>query len=95
MKKELTIIVAYDIINDKRRRKIANVMEDYGDRIQYSVFECNLPQSRFEQMKQEISLAIEPKEDKVSFYFLCDACVTKKEYLGTCEIVQEPEVYII
>ena len=34
--------IAYDIVEDKRRNKIAAILGAYGDRVQYSVFECEL-----------------------------------------------------
>lgn len=36
------VVVSYDIKNDKRRRKVMKLMEGYGERVQYSVFECHL-----------------------------------------------------
>jgi len=95
MKKEIFILVAYDIIEDKRRQKVANILEDYGERIQYSVFECWITREYFKIMRDRILEVIEEQEDKVNFYFLCDSCLKKKEYLGRQEIFQEVEVYII
>jgi len=40
------IVVAYDIIDDKRRNRVAKTMEDYGTRVQYSVFECVLEEEK-------------------------------------------------
>ncbi|MEW6376162.1 MAG: CRISPR-associated endonuclease Cas2, partial [Thermodesulfobacteriota bacterium] len=37
-------VVSYDIPDDQRRIKIAKILEDFGDRVQYSVFECLLEQ---------------------------------------------------
>jgi len=36
------VVIAYDITDDKRRRKLAKFLEGYGDRVQYSVFEARL-----------------------------------------------------
>ena len=36
------ILVSYDIPNDKRRLKVMKAVQDYGTRVQYSVFECEL-----------------------------------------------------
>ena len=35
-------VVSYDISDDKRRTKIHNTLKSYGQRVQYSVFECDL-----------------------------------------------------
>jgi len=45
----MLILVSYDIPNDRRRVKIAKTLEDFGDRVQYSVFECDLEQEHFER----------------------------------------------
>jgi len=47
------VMVSYDIANDKRRSKIARTMEDYGTRVQYSVFEVNLKPSQVDKMRAE------------------------------------------
>ena len=36
------IVISYDIPADKRRTKLAQLLENYGQRVQYSVFECLL-----------------------------------------------------
>ena len=38
----MRIVVSYDVSDDRRRRKVAKIMEGYGYRVQYSVFECDL-----------------------------------------------------
>ncbi|MBR8835369.1 MAG: CRISPR-associated endonuclease Cas2 [Stigonema ocellatum SAG 48.90 = DSM 106950] len=39
-------VVAYDVPCDKRRKKISDLLEGYGQRVQYSVFECLLTQNK-------------------------------------------------
>lgn len=43
-------LVSYDITSDRRRRRIANLLENYGKRIQYSVFECYLDEKRYQKL---------------------------------------------
>ena len=95
MKEKNFFLVCYDIIEDKRRQRVANILEDYGERVQYSVFECYLDKEHFEIMKERIKEEIEETEDKVGFYFFCDQCIKKREYLGRQEISQQSEVYIV
>ncbi|MFW6359187.1 MAG: CRISPR-associated endonuclease Cas2, partial [Chroococcales cyanobacterium] len=45
----LLYLVTYDIPCDKRRKKVADLLEGYGQRVQYSVFECVLKRSQYEQ----------------------------------------------
>ena len=49
------VVVAYDIPDDRRRTRVAKVLEDYGDRVQYSVFEMNLDTEwRFTAMQNRL-----------------------------------------
>lgn len=41
-------LIAYDIAEPKRVRRIAEICEDYGTRVQYSLFECWLEEDDFE-----------------------------------------------
>ena len=44
----LFYVVVYDIPNDKRRKKVSDLLEGYGQRVQYSVFECTLTQAKYD-----------------------------------------------
>jgi CRISPR-associated protein Cas2 len=63
-------LVCYDIANDKRLRRVAKVMEAYGTRLQYSVFECPLDELRLEQAKAELRDIINSEQDQVLFVSL-------------------------
>jgi CRISPR-associated protein Cas2 len=51
----MRIVVSYDISDDKRRRKVAKIMEGYGYRVQYSVFECELEPKKLSQLIRRLS----------------------------------------
>ena len=63
-------LVSYDIADPKRLRHVARVAEEYGYRLQYSVFECELDGLRLEKMKADMSEAIHHTEDQVLFITL-------------------------
>ncbi|NET61636.1 MAG: CRISPR-associated endonuclease Cas2 [Symploca sp. SIO2E6] len=46
----LLYVVAYDIPDDKRCKKVSDLLEGYGKRVQYSVFECVLSQAKYEEL---------------------------------------------
>ena len=48
--------ISYDIADSKRRREVSKVLENFGIRIQYSFFECEMEQSQLEKLKNEINL---------------------------------------
>lgn len=77
-------IVSYDITSNKLRRKIAKELENYGVRVQYSVFECSLDSSRFNEMyKKLVQLMKGVEEGNIRFYNLCPKCTKKTCMIGT------------
>ncbi len=90
-------LVSYDITNDRTRRKIAKELENYGRRVQYSVFECDLDKKRFEKMYRKLLLLMEGRsEDSVRIYTLCANCVEKLITIGVPrEEFPEEELIII
>lgn len=89
----LHIVASYDISDPKRLTKVAKAMKDYGERVLKSVFECNLEPKKFEEMKLRVEELIEPIEDSVRYYILCDKCIKEVEYSGKGELFQEDEDY--
>jgi CRISPR-associated protein Cas2 len=78
-------IVAYDICDPRRLVRVAKHCEDYGFRVQYSVFECRLPTELFEQFWAELTALIEPEEDRVVAYRVCARCAQEVRAAGTME----------
>ena len=62
-----SFLVCYDICDEKRLRKVFNVVRGYGDHLQYSVFECQLNASDLVRLKAELANVIDKKEDQVLF----------------------------
>ncbi|HQL87660.1 MAG TPA: CRISPR-associated endonuclease Cas2 [Lentisphaeria bacterium] len=80
--KNMLRIVAYDICDPKRLRKVAKICELYGIRIEKSVFECDLKQEMFEQLWLELIDVIDEDEDCVIAYKICKSCIQDAELLG-------------
>ena len=89
------IVVSYDIRNDRTRNKISKTMLDYGTRIQYSVFECNLTKNQIQKMTMELKDLLDEDEDSIRIYYLCDSCLKKTKVFGIGEITRDKEVYIV
>jgi CRISPR-associated protein Cas2 len=60
-------LVCYDICDEKRLRKVFQIMRGYGDHLQYSVFECQLTPLDLARCKAELGDVIQHKEDQVLF----------------------------
>ena len=88
-------LVAYDIASPKRLRKVAKTCLDYGVRVEYSVFECDLTEEDFVRFWNELNELINPDEDAIVAYRICSTCV--KEALSAGVLVRPETVlaYII
>ena len=62
-----TFLVCYDIRDDKRLRQVFKTMRDYGDHLQYSVFECQLTPIDLAKCQHELGEIIKHNEDQVLF----------------------------
>ncbi|MEZ6078036.1 MAG: CRISPR-associated endonuclease Cas2 [Pirellulaceae bacterium] len=60
-------IVTYDICDDRRLRRVFTTMRNWGDHLQYSVFECQLTSSDMIQLRDELRKIIHHNEDQVLF----------------------------
>ena len=71
----MKILVTYDIETllpegQKRLRQVAKRCQNYGQRVQNSVFECTLTEVQFLTLKKDITGIINPVTDSVRFYHL-------------------------
>ncbi len=69
------ILITYDVdtiseTGKKRLRQVAKACEDYGQRVQNSVFECEVTESQFALLKNRIESIIDKSIDSIRFYFL-------------------------
>lgn len=62
-----TYLVTYDICNDKRLRKVFKIMRNWGDHLQYSVFECQLNASDRLTLQSQLKDVINHAQDQVLF----------------------------
>lgn len=62
-----TYLVCYDIRDEKRLARVAKTMRGFGDRIQYSIFECQLSEADLVRCKFALRDIINHKEDQVLF----------------------------
>lgn len=63
-------LVSYDICEAKRLRRVARVLEGFGVRLQYSVFECPLDDVRLAKLKAELQPLLDNEEDQILFVSL-------------------------
>jgi len=88
-------LVSYDIPDDKRRTKVASLLEDYGQRVQFSVFEVWLDEAMRRELVDGLNKRIDPEEDSVRLYWLCATCQKKVIALGQGTLPEAPGAIII
>ncbi|MDO4711159.1 MAG: CRISPR-associated endonuclease Cas2 [Peptostreptococcaceae bacterium] len=84
-----TVIVIYDIISNKRRTKLANLLLGFGYRIQKSAFECILTREKCQKLFQAIDDFALP-EDLIRIYRLNQ---NVRSVVYGKEIKNENEIY--
>ncbi len=88
-------VISYDIPDDRRRLKIAKLMEGYGERVQKSVFEAHLDERGYADLRKRLARLIDADQDNVRFYKLCAHCRATVETLGKTGVTPEPGLMIV
>jgi CRISPR-associated protein Cas2 len=88
-------VLAYDMADDRRRAKIAKLMESLGERVQGSVFEAYLTQPELDKLLRRAAKVMDAKQDSLRVYFLCEACRPKIRRAGLSRLTPPPGVTII
>ncbi|WP_304511721.1 CRISPR-associated endonuclease Cas2 [Desulfobacula sp.] len=82
----MLVLVSYDVSTEKngqkRLRRVAKVCKNYGQRVQYSVFECMVDPTQWTIMRRNLINEIEPELDSLRFYFLGSNWKRKIEHIG-------------
>ena len=89
------VVISYDIRNDKRRTGIFKTLKNFGQWMQYSVFECELNRLEYVRLKGSLDRLIEAQdEDSIRFYPLCEECKKHVERIGGVKPRSEGSVII-
>ncbi|MCE5300354.1 MAG: CRISPR-associated endonuclease Cas2 [Spirochaetia bacterium] len=91
----MMVLITYDVKTEseggpKRLRKIAKVCENYGQRVQNSVFECLVDPEQFVVLRDKIEKIMDKKDDSVRYYFLGSNWHRRVEHVGAKE-TYDPE----
>ena len=78
--------VSYDIADPKRLVKISKILENYGIRIQYSFFQCEMEKSQLDDLAEKLLTVIDCKKDSLRIYPLCEGCTKKTISCGNGNI---------
>ncbi len=90
-------LISYDIGVDKRRAKLARLLEGCGQRVLESVFECELETRAYSALRRRLERQLRPAEgDRLRIYRLCASCVAQVELIGAGPPVERSlDVYVV
>ncbi len=84
----MLIIVTYDVSTEsaagrKRLRRVAKACESMGQRVQKSVFECQVNEMQLEQLERTLLAEIDEEEDSLRFYRILEPVEVRVKQFGT------------
>ena len=83
----MMVLITYDVetvtsSGARRLRRVAKECQNYGQRVQNSVFECVLTEAQFAVLQNKITSIIDGEKDSVRFYYMGNNWNNKVEYIG-------------
>ncbi|MDD3762463.1 MAG: CRISPR-associated endonuclease Cas2 [Nevskiales bacterium] len=83
----MMVLVSYDVTTidaagRRRLRRVSRACQDYGQRVQFSVFEIEVDPAQWANLKQRLVELIEPEQDSLRFYYLGSNWVRRVEHVG-------------
>lgn len=96
----MLVLITYDVNTEdaagrKRLRKVAKECVNYGQRVQNSVFECNLDASQLSLFKHKLEKLIDPRRDSLRFYNLGNNYSGKILHIGVKAAYDLEEVLMV
>lgn len=68
-------VVSYDVSDDALRDRVATILEEFGVRVQWSVFECRVGPRSLSELQRRLGLVLrEPSDGNVRGYRVCGKC---------------------
>ncbi|MBI4687798.1 MAG: CRISPR-associated endonuclease Cas2 [Nitrospirae bacterium] len=81
------VLISYDVATSeeggqRRLRRVARACLDYGQRVQFSVFECIVDPAQWTMLKARLISEIDPEKDSLRFYYLGSNWKHRVEHIG-------------
>ncbi len=91
----MRFLISYDLSNNKKRTKLAKILENFGTRIQYSLFEFNLTKAE----KTELFHKLKNKDylnNKYSIMYIpiCATCLSKNKRYGSEDFISKSGIIL-
>ena len=94
------VLVTYDVKTSdpggkRRLRRVAKVCKDYGQRVQFSVFECIVDPAQWTVLRQRLISEIEEESDSLRFYFLGSNWKRRVEHVGAKPSIDQEGLLLV
>lgn len=89
------VVIAYDTPDDRRRSRMADRLEGYGERVQDSVFECWLDVARLAALKSALESIADPEVDRIRYYRLCRKDIGRVFWEGRGDAPRDHNLHIL
>jgi len=95
----MMVLITYDVNTEsdggkRRLRRVAKICENFGQRVQCSVFECLVDPARWADLRHRLEREIDKERDSLRFYFLGSNWKRRVEHVGAKE-AYDPEGLIL
>ncbi len=87
--------LCYDVVEDSRRLRVARVLEDYGQRVQKSVFEADLAPDTLKDMTERLKPLVDHKADSIIIYALCASCLKMVSVIGVDDRLRPQDAIVV
>ncbi len=91
----MVYLVAYDISEPRRLVRIAKICEDFGVRVQYSLFECRLEPDEFQALWGQLEAELDTETDRVVAYPMDQRCVRETVTAGRMVCSEKAVCYLV
>ena len=95
----MLVLISYDVASDdtghRRLRRVARACKDYGQRVQYSVFECIVDPAQWTMLKNRLISEIDHEKDSLRFYYLGSNYKHRVEHVGAKPSVEQEGPLIV
>jgi CRISPR-associated protein Cas2 len=83
----MMVLITYDVNTEtpagqKRLRKVAKACQNYGQRVQNSVFECIIDPARLKELQAKLEALMNKEKDSIRYYYLGDEWRKRVEHVG-------------
>ncbi len=89
------VVVAYDVVDNKRRNRVMKLLKGHGQHVQKSVFECHLEEPKIRRLAAKLGELIDESEDTVRMYVSPRRALRQVLALGVGEVPPEQKVVVV